>query len=149
MEAERVKKLKGMLEVPYEWTYSKNVAEFFKNLKDKKILGSRCKNCHKVFVPPQVVCGICFSEMENNPIEVSQIGVVETYTVIEFTYIAQILPPPYAVGIIKLEGTSTRLNHLINKESLEKLKIGSRVRPIWRDKRDGSFFDIEYFEVIE
>ena len=148
---EEIKRIKGVVDVPYDWAYGKVIGEFFRNLKDKKITGSVCKKCRKVFVPPQVLCGVCFSDVEDELTIVADTGYVETYTILDYAFPGQIFEPPYAVGIIKLIGTNTRLNHIINKESLQKLSIGSKVRAVWKEEeeREGSFFDIKYFEVVE
>jgi hypothetical protein len=144
---EIVKNLEGEVVIPYKWSLGEYVGKFYEGLKQKKILGSKCSKCGKVMVPPCVVCGVCFEEAKEF-VEIKDEGEVATFTVINFRYPGQFLTPPYAVAIIKLFGSDTRFHHLI-KGDLEKLKIGSTVKAKWKDERVGSFFDIEYFEILK
>jgi len=146
-----IHRIRGNVEVHYEWTYGRYASEFFRNLKQGRFVASRCKKCGKLLVPPEAVCGVCFADTEEKLIPVPDTGEVITFTKINFSYPGQIIPPPYAVGIIKLDGVNTRFNHLIKAKDLAKIECGTRVKAKWRkeDEREGSFFDIEYFELME
>jgi uncharacterized OB-fold protein len=150
MEKGPVHRIRGKVEYPYEWTYGRYVNEFFRNMKQGRLTGARCTKCKKIIVPPIAVCGVCFADTEEELVPLPDTGEVISFTRVNFSYPGQIMEPPYAVGIINLDGASTRFNHLIKAKDLEGLECGSRVRARWRKEaeREGSFFDIEYFELI-
>jgi uncharacterized OB-fold protein len=52
------------------------------------------------------------------------------------------------MGLIRLDGADTTLNHYLVESDPAKLAIGQRVRAIWRDQRRGAMDDILHFEVI-
>ncbi len=151
MAGEPVQRVRGKIEFPYEWSFGKYAGEFFRNLSKARITGARCTKCKKVLVPPAAVCGACFADTEDELVPVSDAGEVISFTRINFSYPGQIMEPPYAVGIIRLDGTNSRFNHMIRAKDLEKLECGSRVRVHWRSEgeREGNFTDIEYFELEE
>lgn len=143
--------IKGEIAVPYEWSYGPVLGQFFAGMKDGKLLGARCAKCKRVMIPPLPVCGPCFLPVENVLVEVGPEAVVQTYTIINITYPGQLMSPPYAVGILRLTGSHTRMQHLVGGSGIAGLRIGSRVRPVWKppEERTGSFFDIRWFEPVE
>ncbi len=143
----RIGKVKGWIEIPYRWSCGKHLTQFFQLLKEKKITGAMCKTCRKIIVPPAPVCGRCFSDTEDELVEVKDRGRLQTYTVVTFSYPGQLMEPPYAVGIIRLDGADTKINHLVKTDDVGRLEIGSIVRAHWKEKRIGSFLDIAYFQV--
>ena len=151
MAKEQISRIKGKVEVSYEWSFGKYAGEFFKQMKQGKLAGARCTKCKKVLVPPAAVCGACFADTEDELIPLPDIGEVISYTRIDFKYPGQIMEPPYAVGIIRIDGANARFNHMIKAHDLEKLECGSKVKIHWREEneRKGSFYDIEYFELLE
>jgi len=53
--------LKGQMAVPYTWWVGETGSRFLISLRDnQKILGTRCKACGTVYVPPRKNCGRCF-----------------------------------------------------------------------------------------
>jgi len=76
--------------------------QFFEGLKQGKLLATKCKNCGRIFFPPQVDCPSCLrSDIEW--IELKGEGTIETLTVIF------VKPPsfnhfdPYTVAIARLD----------------------------------------------
>jgi hypothetical protein len=83
-------------------------------------------------------------------VEVRKEGTLETFTVVNEHYSDFFQPkqPPYAVGIIKLDGADTGLCHFVDEVNPSKLKVGLRVQAVFRDKREASILDIDHFKVI-
>jgi len=140
----------GRLFVPYFNYYGALASEFYRQLRDnKKILGVKCPICNHVYVPPRSICSKCFSNL-NEWVEVSTRGIVNTYTVIYYTYSPSNQPMnvPYACGIIQLDGADTGLCHLLGEVAPEKISIGMRVEAVFKDKREGNILDIKYFRPL-
>lgn len=98
------------------------VEQFFKYILQGKLMGSKCRKCGKVHLPPRPLCNDCYSD-EFDWVELSPYGTLLTYTVI---YVA---PPqfqgmaPYAVGIVQLEN-GLKIPGMIRGLTPEQLKVG-------------------------
>jgi len=138
----------GVINVPYTWAAGKVASKFYTGLKDKQILGLHCTKCDIVFVPPKKVCHHCFSEL-TNWVPVSNIGTLQTYTVIHYSE-PDIHPfnKPFAYGIIKLDGASTSMVHIIADTDLENLTEGMRLQAVFKEKPEGNYLDIKYFTPV-
>ena len=138
---------KGQISVPYTWWVGEVGSRFLMALRDEeKILGTRCKGCNKVYVPPRKNCGKCFVDMDEW-VELGREGVVTAHTIVRFEYPLQPVRPPFAYAIIKLDGADVGLVHLI-KEDLDALKNGVRVRAVLKEERTGHILDIDSFKIV-
>ena len=138
---------KGQISVPYTWWVGEVGSRFLIALRDEeKILGTRCKGCNKVYVPPRKNCGKCFVDMDEW-VELGREGVVTAHTIVRFEYPLQPVRPPFAYAIIKLDGADVGLVHLI-KEDLDALKNGVRVRAVFKEERTGHILDIDSFQIV-
>lgn len=149
-QAESYKVLSGRIKLPYQWTVGATGSKFFTELRDhKKIWGTKCPECKKVFVPPRKTCGTCFVDM-GEWVELRPTGRLETFTVVHYHEPAlHGMEPPFVYGIIKLDGADTGIAHYIGEvKDLESVKSGSRVEAVFREQREGSILDIKYFRLI-
>lgn len=146
---EIVKNIKRTWHVPYHWCYGAYNTEFFRGLmEEQQIYGSRCTSCKKVVVPVAGVCARCFAATEKEPVAVKDEGVIDSFTIVYLPYPGQPSTPPYAYGMIKLDGTSNFLMHMIDGIPLEEIKVGMRVKAVWNEERTGDFYDIKYFKPV-
>jgi uncharacterized OB-fold protein len=127
-------------------------SRFFRELKKTgRILGVRCPQCKRVFVPPRPVCGDCFTETKDW-VEVGPQGTLIAYTSIYFPFIdgstGKPRPIPYGTGLIELDGAYSTINHILEEGDPEKLYIGMRVEAVLKEKREGNIGDILYFRTI-
>ena len=58
-------------------------------------------------------------------------------------------PIPYGYGFIELKGAATRLQHFVTASDLNKLRIGMRMKAVFREDRKGDLTDIVHFKAIE
>lgn len=155
MKTEEPREFKAEVVVPYELALGPTWSKFYDNLKEKKILGTRCGKCSRVFVPPRTFCPRCFEEMEGW-VEVAQEGVVETWAFINMPFYGQKLVIPFISAMIRLDGSDTGFTHRIAGFDLsdfdmvrERVKLGSRVNAVWSRERKGCILDIDYFEPLK
>ena len=115
-EEEMEKKIfKGRIKVPYKHTAGPYVEKFITEIgKKNKIWGVRCPKCKKVVVPPKMICFECFEKMEEW-VEVGPQGTLEGFTVVTHETPVMPLKPPFAYGIIKLDGADTGFVHVIKE----------------------------------
>ena len=136
----------GFIEIPYEYAAGKIGSQFLIELRDRKrFMGVKCPNCNKVYVPPRSTCKACFDKLDKL-VEVSDTGTLLTYTVVHQSHPAQPAKPPFAYGIVQLDGADTGFVHMLGEVDFEKLQIGMRVQAVLKEEREGSILDIKYFK---
>ena len=138
----------GRIKVPYKHTAGAYVERFLTEIgKNNKIYGVKCPKCNKVYIPPKMVCFECFEKMDEW-VEIGNQGTVKGFTVITHSTPIMPLEPPFAYAIIRLEGADTNFVHVIKERDPEKLRIGMKVRAVFKEKPRKRILDIEYFEAI-
>ncbi len=156
--------LKKTISVKQRFATGPVFGKFLKGLKDQKILAFKCPECGRLQSPPRETCAIC--RVKNT--EWVEIGPKGEMRMMEYCYYASPDPltgetreTPYgAIGIL-LDGCKDEevFWHLLNPKQLDQVKMGSvfngkvkhgsRLRPVWNEKRTGSIEDIKYFEIDE
>ncbi|NPU85237.1 MAG: Zn-ribbon domain-containing OB-fold protein [Syntrophaceae bacterium] len=151
---EKYREMKAQVTVPYEMAMGRNWHRFFENLKEERIMGTRCGKCSRVFVPPRSFCPRCFEDNEEW-VEVGQQGTIETWCYSNLMFYGQTLKPPFIAVQVHLDGTDVGLQHRIAGFDLsdfetvrKRVKSGGRVRVVWSREKKGNIFDIDYFELI-
>lgn len=120
--------------------------KFLKEIRDnKKIMGIKCPSCGKVYVPPRLHCPTCFARM-SEWVELSGKGSLTSYTVVRYEEPYLPKQPPFAYGIIQMDSADTGMSHFLGEVDLDKIKIGMRLEPVFKEEREGSILDIDYFK---
>jgi uncharacterized OB-fold protein len=112
--------------MPYQ-----SVPLFWRLKKPKyNLTGTKCLKCSSVYFPPRNLCPKCRRGGDISEFQFSGNGKVLSYTIIR-------TPPegfehyvPYAVAIIRLDEGTDITGQIVGE--IENLKIGSRVRPVFR-----------------
>src|SRR4030042_1504639 len=147
------------LEIEYtdwkpEYLYSlAEVSRCFREMIDnKKLLGSKCPECGKVWMPPRGYCPDCYKVTEWVPL--SGEGTVMACTYCYFIGMSgdllKYLDVPYVYSLIKLDGADTYMAHGVKPkgQKMGEIQTGSRVKGVFREKRRGTIADF-YFVPIE
>ena len=143
-------KYPSRIRLPYTWHAGKAGSRFYLEIKDRcKIGGTKCPRCEWVYVPPRETCPRCFCDIDEW-VDVGDTGTLLTYTITRYS-VPEIQPqePPYAIGIIKLDGASSGLVHLLGEIEPEHIKVGMRVQAVFREAREGNYLDIKYFKPMK
>ncbi|UCC59944.1 MAG: Zn-ribbon domain-containing OB-fold protein [Dehalococcoidia bacterium] len=120
--------------------------KFLKEIRDNKtIMGIKCPSCKKVYVPPRSHCPICFDRM-SEWVALSGKGSLTSYTIVRYPEPYMPKKTPYAYGIIQLDGADTGMAHFLGEVDLDKIEIGVRLEPVFKEEREGSILDIDYFK---
>ena len=139
---------KSGIKVPYSWWAGDTASELFRSLRDEeKIIGTKCKKCEKVFIPPRKTCPFCFIE-NKQWVDVSKEGTLISYTIARRQLASLPKKAPVVFGLIKLDGADTAMLHMLDEVDLDKIKIGIRVRAQFADKKTGGIKDIAYFKPL-
>ncbi|HRT61244.1 MAG TPA: Zn-ribbon domain-containing OB-fold protein [Syntrophales bacterium] len=140
--------------MPYEWSVGLYGSRFFQEIKKRRrFIGIKCEGCGKIYVPPRRVCGPCFREL-HELVPLSDTGVITAFSVVNYPFIdpntGKQRPIPYTYGYIRLDGADNIFSHIINEMDLNKIKVGMKVRAVFKDREDmkGNTEDIKYFEIV-
>jgi uncharacterized OB-fold protein len=121
-------------------------SRFLTEIRDnRKLVGIRCPECNRVYVPPRTVCLKCFGNLSEF-VDVGQTGTLTTYSIVYRPQPYYPVEAPFVYGIIQLDGADTGLVHFINEVDFQQVRVGMRVKPVYKEERVGSILDIKYFK---
>jgi uncharacterized OB-fold protein len=131
------------IEIFYKYAYG-GQSRFFRELREnRRLYGSKCPKCGKVFCPPRQDCNRCYEKMEWIPL--SGEGTVVTCCSVHFSNSSFIKKVPFICALIRLEGTDFLMISNVEMDDISQAKPGMRVRAMFREERDGAITDF-YFE---
>ena len=144
-----------IIEVPFHFQGGEylftcgELSRFFKEVIDnKKIYGTKCPHCDKVWMPPRGHCPDCYAE--NTWVPLSGKGTVVACTYCYFPGMSgdlmKYLDIPYVQALVLLDGADSCLYHTVavKEQKLGVIKEGTRVKAVFRDERKGTIADF-YF----
>ncbi|MBM4307788.1 MAG: Zn-ribbon domain-containing OB-fold protein [Deltaproteobacteria bacterium] len=112
-------------------------------LNERKIMGSKCKKCEALALPPRPICVACFSN-EIEWVQFKGIGKLAAFTSIV------VAPPymvkegfgrnnPYVVGVVELEeGVKTVARIIgVDAKKLDQIKVGTPLKVEFLEKGEG------------
>ena len=137
-------------DMPVESLYTVGIAgeKFFRAIKDDGVfLGTKCKCCNIVYVPPKIYCERCFEKLDEY-VEVAECGSLESFTCVHIGLDGKRLDKPIFIGLINLDGAGTSIIHKLGECEVEELCFGMRVCAVLKPKakREGAITDILYFK---
>ncbi len=141
------------IEMAQGWRYASGaaMARFCDGLRQRRIEALRCDGCGRRYLPPRPVCGNCHLHL-TDWVAVSDHGILEAWTVVYLPFLdgrtGELRDGPYGMGLIRLDGADTTLNHYLDQADPQRLAVGQQVRAVWRDEQRGAIDDISHFEVL-
>lgn len=145
--------------IPGEWhlRYNYSIGEvgatFFNELRNKRIVASRCSKSGLTYLPPRAYCERSFERCDEW-VEVGPEGTVEAATIVSVPF-NNTPEPPYAIAYVRLDGASTAMVNYVKGLDLsdvpranERLRPGARVRTAFEDTPQGRVADFHY-ELID
>lgn len=139
--------VEGRMALPYQYFAGATGSKFIVALRDEhKVLGVRCENCNKTFIPPRQTCERCFADLSDNWVELEPTGQVTGFTVIRYAEPYQPKKPPYVLALIQLDGADTPLAHILECGEIDDARVGMRVRAVFADEPKDNILDISHFE---
>jgi acetyl-CoA C-acetyltransferase len=139
--------VEAALDAKYEWDPGEAMGAFLEGMRDGRILGTLCTSCERTLVPPRKFCERCFRP-NDEWVEVSSNGAVETFSICHVTWDMKPLDVPQLPAVIRLDGASNGgFLHMLGDVAPEDVSIGMRVTAIWKPlaERHGSILDISHF----
>lgn len=144
---EPVTHIKTPIAIHYDYSVGAGSSTFLRAIREGRILGARCPDTGKVYVPPRLSSVETASPM-SELVELPDRGVVYTYCIVNIRFYDQVLEIPYAYAYIVLDGADSAIMHLIQECPLEEIRPGMRVEAVWKDPSEWteSLENIRYFK---
>jgi uncharacterized OB-fold protein len=140
---------KGTWDTKYKWLFRKDLVEkYVAGLKEKRIMGTKCPKCGKVYVPPWPRCGRCFVEIDDW-VQVKDTGTLVSYTITYSSITGKALAEPNITGMIRFDGSDSWTLGPIRNIKPEDVKPGMKIKVKWREETKGQLGDIEYYVPAE
>lgn len=142
-----VTSVKTPIAVHYDYSVGAGSSTFLRAIREGRILGARCPDTGKVYVPPRLSSVETASPM-SELVELPDRGVVYTYCIVNIKFYDQVLEIPYAYAYIVLDGADSAIMHLIQECPVEEIRPGMRVEAVWKDPSEWteSMENIRYFK---
>jgi uncharacterized OB-fold protein len=144
--SEGIKLVKMPVRLEYTVTPGLAASRFLRGIADGKILGQRCPECRKVYVPPRGSCPLCGVPTDEE-VALPDCGTVTTFCVNNIPFEDQRIQVPYVVASILLDGADITLFHLIQEIAAHDVRMGMRVQARWvaPEERQPTMETIRYF----
>lgn len=140
--------------LPYRHAVGQLGTHFFRALKEEGLLlGQRCGNCGRVWLPPRPACGRCRRPLADW-IPVGPGGELVAFTIVRFGFVDPATgyrrPVPYGYGMVRLDGAWSSLCHFLSENDPARLQLGMRVEAVLRPatERVGALTDLLYFTPV-
>src|SRR5699024_8829799 len=91
------------INLSYTHSVSAEESRHLRGLAEGKLIGQRCPECGKVYIPPREACptdGVPTSE----DVELPDTGIVTTFCIVNVPFMGQAITPPYVSAYILLDG---------------------------------------------
>jgi uncharacterized protein len=140
--------IRGDIHIDYQWSAGKAGERFLVELRDhKRIMGTKCRVCGRVMVPPRIFCEECFVDSVEW-VEVEPRGRLVTFGECYFSTDGKKLEEPWVLGIVRLDGADGGLIHFIREARAEDLYPGMLMEIVFKDQREGHILDISHFRPV-
>lgn len=123
-----------MVNLDYKIVTSPVHERFDRQMREGRIVGHKCPQCGKVYVPPRGFCPLCcVVTTQSHEAEVKDAGVVTSFTVITpIQYRGQKERDEYVLASVLLDGADGTVGQQrIGGIPSEQVRMGMRVKAIW------------------
>jgi uncharacterized protein len=129
--------MEHLVSLTYEEELTPILDRYVDALIDGRILGHKCPECGRVYVPGKGYCPLCVvATDDDDEVTVADTGTVTGFTIITpVAYYGQKETEPFVYASVLLDGANSNLGgqDIINIPR-EEVRSGLRVRAVWRPK---------------
>lgn len=145
-----VKSISTPIRLEYRYTAGRASTRFLRGMAEGRILGQRCPECAKVYVPPRGSCPTC-AVPTREEVQVTGKGTVTTFCIVRIPSDSLSIPPPFTCAHILLDGADLPFFALIQECPFDEVRMGMRVEAVWVPKAElgPTFESIKYFRPID
>lgn len=136
-----------------EMTYRPGPAAepFLLGTQRRELLGRRCSQCEKVYLPPRGVCSMCGAPFTDEQVTCGPAGTVATFLVVNVPFASQEIAPPYTAVEVLFDGAHITSQFLLLGTEVSDVRIGMRVRAVWddADELEPTLSNVTHVEAID
>ena len=139
-------RLKQRVTLRYRFAAGRYASRFFAGLREGRVLAS-LDGGGRALLPPRPVSGLDDAPTTGWA-EVGPTATLAGFTVVYVPFIDPMTgeqrPVPYGFGLVRFDGATTNIYHLVDETDPARLHIGLPLEPVWREpsERVGSLADI-------
>ena len=115
---ELVKSISTPVALDYDYVTGRAQSRFLRGIAEGRILGQRCIECRRVYVPPRGACPRCAVRTEEE-VQVSNKGTVTTFCIVRVPSENLSFNPPYTCAAVLLDGADIPMLHVLQECALE------------------------------
>jgi len=104
-------------------------------LESGRLLGQRCPECSKVYLPPRGACPVD-GVPTRDEVELPDRGIVTTFCIVNVPFYGQKITPPYVCAYVLLDGADIAFLHLILDCPAADVRMGLRVEAVWKPRAE-------------
>jgi uncharacterized OB-fold protein len=134
-EATAVTSIVTPVSIDYRYTAGQATSRFLREVARGKLVGQRCPNCKKVYVPPRGACPTCGVPTQEQ-VELPDRGIVTTFCVVNVPFTGHVIEMPYVAAHILLDGADIAFQHLLQEIPADQVRVGMRVEAVWAPKEE-------------
>jgi uncharacterized OB-fold protein len=130
MSSEAVRVVGMPVRLEYTVTAGRHYSRYLRALAAKRIIGARCNECRKVYVPLRGACPTCGILLAEE-VTVQDRGTITTFCVVNIPFGNMPFDPPYVAAAVLLDGADVPIFHLVRGVAPDEVRMGQRVRAVW------------------
>jgi hypothetical protein len=140
-----IKRIQTPVHLEFRIPAGRSMSRFSAAMAEGRIVGMRCPECKKVYVPPRGACPPCGATLDGE-VPVKDTGTLTTFCIVNVPFEGQTMKLPYVYGAVVLDGADLPLLHLIDVPAAE-ARMGMRVKACWAPpgERKPSLEAIQWF----
>lgn len=143
---EAVQMVRTPAKLDYDYTPGIATTRFLRAIKEKRLVGERCPETGKVYIPPRgvsPVCGLPTTEQ----VELGHDGTMVSYCVVNLDFTGNAQEIPYVSALIVVDGSDIPIYGLVREIPYDQVRIGLRLKSVWVDDADltTSFENIKWW----
>jgi hypothetical protein len=138
--------IRSVPRMDYAWDTGEAIGRYLEELKQGRLCGRRCRKCARVLIPPRMQCERCWRPTDEW-VTLPGTGTVNTFSLCYITWNMIPLKRPQIPAVIEVDGSSGGILHLLGGVDPRKVKVGLKVRAVWRPAREraGAITDIKHW----
>lgn len=122
--------IKTPVRLDYTYVAGRASSRFLSAIAERRIVGQRCPECARVYVPPRGACPTC-GVPTREEVPVADTGIVTTFCIVNIPFAGQSVRVPYVSASILLDGADIPLFHLVQEVEAHEVRMGMRVEAVW------------------
>lgn len=143
---ESVRSVRAFASLTYDYTPGLATTRFLRAIKEKRLVGERCSETGKVYIPPRgvsPVSGLPTTEQ----VDLGLDGTVVSFCVVNLDFTGNAQEIPYVSALILVDGSDIPIYGLVREIPYNEVQPGLRLKSVWVEdsKMTTSFENIKWW----